>query len=359
MPNPLPAHPSRRTFLARSSAASASLFALPFLRTTAKGATPPAIVGEGDFTYECDHGWGSLPEDHNFGGATHGVAFDSTGQLYVSHHGTHGSIYVFDPEGTFIRSLLPEHQKPDGGACGHGIDIRQEADGQEYLYLSPDHPSLAFTKATLEGEIIWSKDAARLAADSGLDLARYRPTNVSFGAEGDVFLGDGYGSNYIFHYSGAGEFIDAFGGAGDADGKFNTPHGQWLDARDGTPKTVIADRANRRLQWFDQKNQHLATLDGFLFPADIDVQGQIMMVPDLHARITLLDADNQVISHLGDDPAWRARVLDNAEQMRRSPAKWLPGRFVHPHDAAFDQAGNIVVAEWVVGGRLSRLRKVS
>ena len=41
----------------------------------------------------------------------------------------------------------------------------------------------------------------------------------------------------------------------------------------------------------------LKTLDGFLFPADIDVQEEIMLVTDLHARITLLDKGNKVIIH--------------------------------------------------------------
>jgi hypothetical protein len=93
--------------------------------------------------------------------------------------------------------------------------------------------------------------------------------------------------------------------------------------------------------------------------ADIDVQGHVMLVPDLHARITLLDAGNQVIAHLGDDPAWRKRVLDRKEKMRASRPKWQPGRFVHPHDAVFDHAGNIFVAEWVITGRVTKLRRLS
>ena len=38
---------------------------------------------------------------------------------------------------------------------------------------------------------------------------------------------------------------------------------------------------------------------------------------------------------------------------------WQPGKFVHPHDACFDADGNIFVAEWVVGGRVTKLRKLS
>ena len=170
-------------------------------------------------------------------------------------------------------------------------------------------------------------------------------------------LGDGYGSQYLYEYNANDEFVRAIGGAGSDDGQFRTPHGQWLDNRDGTPKLVVADRANARLQWFDMDGKHLRTQDDFLFPADIDSQGDLLLVPDLHARVTILDKDNKVIAQLGDDEAWRARVLDKKESMRTSPDKWQAGKFVHPHDACFDKDGDIFVVEWVRGGRVTKLVK--
>lgn len=317
------------------------------------------VIGKGEHQYECEHFWGKLPENHDYGNASHGAAFDEQGLLYVTHQGTPGSVFVFDAEGAFVKSMFPEHKKNQNSAGGHGIDIRKESDGKEYIYLSPSVSSLAFCKASMDGEILWSKGKPDLEKDSGITLKRYRPTNVSFGPNEDVFLGDGYGSGYIFRYSKDGKFLNVFGGSGTEDGKFRTPHGQWLDDRDGTPKTCVCDRANMRLQWFDMENKHLKTMDGFLFPADIDIMGDIMCVPDLHARVTLLDKSDKVIAQLGDDEAWRARVLDKKEKMRASRSKWKEGKFIHPHDAAFDKNGNIFVAEWVVGGRLTKLRKVS
>jgi hypothetical protein len=102
--------------------------------------------------------------------------------------------------------------------------------------------------------------------------------------------------------------------------------------------------------------KHLRTQGGFLFPADIDIQGDIMMVPDLHARITLLDKNNKVITHLGDNEQWRAKALSAGFRGKR--AEWQAGRFIHPHDACFDKAGNIYTVEWVVGGRVTKLTKV-
>ena len=47
-----------------------------------------------------------------------------------------------------------------------------------------------------------------------------------------------------------------------------------------------------------------------LFPAHFDIRGDVLLVPDLHARVSLFDKDNKPIVHLGDDAAWRKKVLD-------------------------------------------------
>jgi hypothetical protein len=95
------------------------------------------------------------------------------------------------------------------------------------------------------------------------------------------------------------------------------------------------------------------------FPTAIDLQGDVLLVPDLHARITLLDKDNEVIDHLGYDPEWTKAVTTDGFPVRKDPSLWKPGKFVHPHDACFDKAGNIFVTEWVPTGRVTKLSKVS
>jgi hypothetical protein len=80
-------------------------------------------------------------------------------------------------------------------------------------------------------------------------------------------------------------------------------------------------------------------------------------VPDLKARITLLDGKNNVVACFGDDAAWRENVLKM--EAREHPQDCPAGRFIHPHDAAFDADGNIFIAEWVATGRITKLRKLS
>ena len=356
---------SRRSFLKTAALASAAATGPLILNACRKSDSKRPRVGSGEHTYEVYHDWGmdSLPSGHSYGGASHGVAVDADGLVYVTHQGTPDSMFVFDPDGKFIKSLVSNHRVKgkDGkmGGKGHGIDIRREGN-QEFAYLSPNDSSLFYSKTTLDGEVVWNKGREELdeASDKLGEKVNFRPTNASFRPDGGYYLGDGYGSNLIFEYDKNDRFVRAIGGKGKEVGQFSTPHGQWLDDRDGTPKLVVADRANKRLQWFGMDGKYLKTQDGFLFPADIDVQGDLMLVPDLHARVTILDKENKVVAHLGDDEVWRAKVLDKKTAMRTKRNLWEPGKFVHPHDACFDRDGNIFLAEWVVSGRVSKLVKV-
>ena len=332
-----------------------------FVGAEDKAGTKNVILGQGEHTYECIHDWGmsSLPEGANYGNASHGVAVDEAGLIYITHQGKPGSLYVFDPDGKFVRKMADFHMLK-GVAHGHGIDIRKEGN-EEFIYVTASSGYLGWAKINLKGELVWRKDFKEIKAETGMydgKHVRYRPTNVSFSPDGGYFLGDGYGSNYVHQYDKDDKYLRTIGGSGKKDGEFLTPHGQWLDARDGVPKLVVVDRANARLQWFDMEGKHLKTQGGFLFPADADVKGDVLVVPDLHCRITLLDKHNKVIVHLGDDPEWRKVALDEFK-MRGQRPRWQPGKFIHPHDACFDREGNIFVTEWVATGRVTKLKKVS
>jgi hypothetical protein len=135
----------------------------------------------------------------------------------------------------------------------------------------------------------------------------------------------------------------------------------WTDTRPGREASVVvADRINGRLQWFTLEGKHLETQSGFDLPANVDTFGELMLVPELVARVTLLDGKNQVVARLGDDAAWRGKVAaDKKKEIRHHPEQWPDGKFIHPHDACFDAHGNIFIAEWVATGRITKLRKVS
>jgi hypothetical protein len=347
----------RREFLKRSAAAAAGATlagtSMPaFVKAADKGGTKKAVIGEGEHKYECVHRWGQLPS-HLHWETTHGVTVDEAGFVYIKHQGDGGTamdtIVVFDPAGKFVRSfgkgIYPG---------GHGIDIRKEG-GEEFLYLCDIHHREVI-KTNLKGEEVWKRSYPK---EAGVykDVRGYRPTNVAFGPDGGFYVGDGYGSHYIHQYDKDANWVRTWGGEGVAPGKMRTPHGLWLDDRPGrTPSLVVADRANARLQYFTLDGKHEGFVNGLLFPAHFDIRGEVLMVPDLHARVSLFDRNNKVIVHLGDDPEWIKEV--KKLKVRNEPNRWPAGKFIHPHDACFDREGNIFVVEWVPAGRVSFLRRV-
>jgi hypothetical protein len=188
---------------------------------------------------------------------------------------------------------------------------------------------------------------------------RSSPTNVAFAPDGGFYVGDGYGSHYIHQFDKDARWVRTWGGEGVEPGKMKTPHGLWLDNRPGREQSlVVADRANARLQYFTLDGKHLSFVNEVSFPAHFDIRGDVLLVPDLHARVTLFDKDNKVLTHLGYDPDWTKQVLDGFK-IRTQPDRWPAGKFIHPHDACFDKNGNIFVTEWVATGRVSFLRHVS
>jgi hypothetical protein len=135
------------------------------------------------------------------------------------------------------------------------------------------------------------------------------------------------------------------------------PHGIWIDKRAGRdPSIVVVDRQNHVLQYFSLDGQYLQTVSGFGLPANADTWRDLMVVPELFARVSILDRDNKVIARLGEDVS---RIKGDAQfAIRRDRSQWRIGRFVHPHDACFDAADNIFVAEWVATGRVTKLERL-
>lgn len=314
------------------------------------------VIGEGAHKYEVIHDWGECPSDIRYGN-THGVVEDSLGRIYVHHTVNkntekHDSMVVFDSNGKFVKSWGREFE---GGA--HGLHIRREG-RDEFLYLC-DTRRAVVVKASLDGDTVWSigypeESAAYKPGEDG-KRQKYSPTNLAIAPNGDVYVGDGYGSSYINQYDSNGKYIRTFGGKGKQAGQLDCPHGLIVDTRGAKPVLVVADRGNHRIQRFTLDGQHIDFVDGTTLPCHFNVyKNGDVVIPDLGAKVTLMDRDNRLIAHLGDDSA-----ANTWGQLRKEPReKFTPGKFVCPHGACFDHKGNIFVVEWVEVGRVTKLRYV-
>jgi DNA-binding beta-propeller fold protein YncE len=355
---------SRRQFLATTAAGTLAVVGAPSVLTASK-TDSTVVLGEGDYKYEVTHDWPQLPDQFSWQ-TTHGVAVDAAGNLYVIHQGKpelkdHPSIFVFDPDGKFVRSF---GQKFQGG--GHGIEVRKEGN-QEYLYVCNYQAIKNFTKLDLKGEVVWEKNAPMssgvyAAGEDTNHVARkardtFQPTNFAFLDDGGFLLADGYGSYYIHRYDKDANWKSCFGGQGKGEGKFNTPHGIWIDRRQARePSIVVCDRANHTLQILTMDGEYKETIPGFGLPANADTWRDLLLVPELEARISILNNKNEVVARLGEDIA-RVKAK-GGNKIRMNPKEWNPGKFVHPHDACFTPEGDIFVAEWVGTGRVSKMKRL-
>lgn len=366
---------TRRGFLAASAATAAMPF---FVSGQRKSGTAAPIVGEGEHTYECIHDWGELPAHIQYGN-THSVCEDMQGHIYI-HHTVNAksqspdAVVVFDDKGKFVRSWGGMFR---GGA--HGMHYNKEG-RDEFLYLCDEKHGLV-TKRTLKGEEVWTmgypQDSApymRIPGKPSPGLP-YRPTNIAIAPNGDFWVGDGYGSSYILHYSGKGAYpklLNTFGGlpanqpqgnaspAGGPDAPIDslrTPHGNFIDLRDpAKPILLVADRGNRRIVRYTLDDKPIDVVAGTRAPCHFHEHKGVVVVPDLQSRVTLFDKSNKVIAHLGE-----GTYPGGFGEIRRTEDRsaFQPGKFVAPHGAMFDHAGNIFVVEYVEIGRVTKLRKVA
>jgi hypothetical protein len=430
---------TRRIFLGASAAA-------PFVWAASKTDSKNPILGMGDHQYECIHDWGDLPANIKYGN-THSVCEDAQGHIYI-HHTVHAtsqspdSVVVFDNKGKFVRSFGPMFR---GGA--HGMHLSKEGK-TEYLYFCDEKHGIV-TKRTLKGEEVWTmgypqgspiyQKGPGSTGPGGAAGLNYRPTNFAIAPNLDFWVGDGYGSYYMFHYSqasstaypklektfggppagqaqggaggrgpgagggagagrgagggggrggdqaaagagagaggGAGAGAGAGGGAGRGAGRgpaappppgqagvprnvpiesMNNPHGNMVDLRDpANPILLVADRGNSRIVRYKLDDTPIDVVAGTKSPCHFHTYKETIVVPDLQARVTLLDKSNNIILHLGEP------TMPNPPRTTENRADFIPGQFVQPHGAIFDHAGNIFVAEWVEIGRVTKLRKVA
>jgi hypothetical protein len=323
-----------------------------FLRAEDKATAKAKVYGKGAHTYEVVDNWAQRPESKPWGN-THMVQELADGRILVHHTGPE-SVHVFDPDGKFISAWGAEFA---GGA--HGMDLRKEGN-EEFLYFAPSGQHRV-VKTNLKGEKVFelgypkdAKNAEGKPCYNGPD--KYVPTFIALPANGDFYVTDGYGSNYVHRYNIKGEYQSTFGGSGNGDGQLSCPHGIWIDTRDeANPAVLVADRSNVRLQWFTLDGKYIKQVkDELRHPCHFDQQGTDILIPDLHGRVTIFDKDNKLVTHLGDNPKNEQRGKNGVLKEALTP-----GDFCTPHGAIWDKAGNIFVAEWLPYGRVTKLKKVS
>jgi DNA-binding beta-propeller fold protein YncE len=292
--------------------------------------------------YSIAPGFFEQDPDHKPLGPCHGgVVLDKAGNIYVTTD-TERGIVVFSPKGKFLRAFGPTRI--------HGLELRREK-GAEYIYGArpSDHEVV---KLKLDGGQVW---AIHFPPEAGIykDEKGFNPCAVTVAPDGSIFVADGYGSNYVLKFDKDRKFMKAFGGPGEAEGKFKTCHGIALDTRQGKPLLLVCNRNSNRVEYWDLDGNFVRVIQKDLrMPAAVHIRGDYAVFPELQGRVTVLGKDGAIVAQVGDNPNEKQRANFGLTQ-----DQWKDGICNSPHGASIDKDGNLIVSEWSQFGHLHKFTR--
>lgn len=197
-------------------------------------------------------GWGFGTGVDDFG-LISAVATDSAGNVLVLSRAPKGVLHRFDPEGNWLGDWDFSFSSP------HGLWVGP--DDRVFITDTQDQVVRIFDSS---GTVVQTIGTPGMVGAPGEPFDQ--PTRAVQGPSGDIYVSDGYGQNWVHRFNSEGDLIVSWGGEGDGPGEFQTPHSLWID---GDERVYVVDRANGRVQVFDNVGTVLAIWNGFQFPHDI------------------------------------------------------------------------------------------
>ena len=293
--------------------------------------------------------WLKLPAGRPQIGNMHGdVAVSSKGDIYVSVQDPDAGVQVYGPDGTFL------HNVPNAPSDFHGFVIRQQPVG-EFLF-GPTLRGQTIVKMTLDGQVVLTIPASVIPDEYKIRNARSGQlgvllTSMDVAPNGDLYVSDGYASDYVHRFDRNGKYLTSFGGKKEPY-SFNTLHKIAIDPRFQPVRIIATDRANNRVVHLSLDGQFLGVVaKDLLLPAAVTIDGDNAVIGELTGRVTILDRAGTVLTRLGANS--EAGVGTN----KVPPEQWRPGLLLSPHGVALNQRGDLFVAEFSMFGRVHRFNR--
>lgn len=334
---------SRRDFLKVTAATSAAM-TLPVFNIISKPVLGDEVIGHGNFRYRVHKAWGNLDPEKTPVKNCHEMVMDKKGRLIMVTDETKNNIIIYDRSGKLLSTWGNEFP------AGHGLTLFNEGE-EQVLFISDNGGRVV--KTTLDGKIIMElPDPREIGVYENKEMA-YKPTETAIAPNGDIYVADGYGSQYIMQFSPKGEFIRRFGGPGDGDENFSTAHGVCIDDRDPNNITLLCtSRAHNAFKRFSLDGKYLSTIflpGAFVCRAVIDDQNIYAGVCWSRLRylnqtpnsgfVTILDGKDRVVSN----PGGTKPVYEKGElqlMVQDQPV------FQHCHDVCVDGDKNLYICQW-------------
>ena len=243
--------------------------------------------------YRTMENWAKLPAGRSWG-STSAVDIDRDGRsVWVAERcGANScagknddSILHFDASGKLIKSfgsgmfLFP-----------HGIAV--DKDGNVWITDGQSANGKGFTvvKFSPDGKVLMT-----------LDYAFNQPNDVAIAPNGDIFVSEGHtpmmGSAQILKFNKDGKFLMKWGKHGPGASEFEVPHTLAFDSRG---RLFVGDRANNRIQIFDQDGKYLDQWKQFSRPSGMYI--------DKNDILYVTDSESTDKEGYGYNPGWKRGI---------------------------------------------------
>ncbi len=303
-------------------------------------------IGEGSFRYKLVPGWATENADKYKLGNCNAISQDSRGRILLLHTSKEQCLIALSPEGKVLDAW------GNFTVAAHGLAVVKEKGG-EVLFISDHSPNGKIYKTTLDGEILMTISCP-MESKLYKNPNEFKPAKTLHLPNGEFYVIDGYGKDYIHKFNAEGKWISAFGGdigTGEAQLKHWGPHGGAIDYRNPTePVMILALSDQQKIKrftlngkWIDTKTfpgsnpRDVIFHRGHLFvhhlgdnwPKDRNAPGYI----------SVMDHDLKVVANLG---GYSPKYDDSGKLSRMSHNTHL---FHHPHGMGIDKEGNIYIAQ--------------
>lgn len=332
----------RRKFLKNSALFSTGVLAVPsFLHA---GMADGVIIGQNHKRYKVDTKWGALDAARYPVKDCHEMVQDKKGRIILLTNETRNNVIIYNRKGKLIKTW--GHEYPGG----HGLTLFDE-NGTEVLFIC-DNNRHQVIKTDLEGRVLMTLDYP-VATGKYEKAEQYVPTETAIAPNGDIYVADGYGKDFVIQYDHKGNYIRHFGGRGEKEENLVNAHGICVDTRDkNNPCLIVSSRVQNAFKRYTMDGRYLGTIPvpGAWVCRPV-VKGEYLYAAVLKSSsqadaksgfITILDKNNKVVSNPGGtSPEYVNGNLNELSQADKV--------FQYPHDVCVDDEENIYVAQWNSG----------
>ncbi|HSC54795.1 MAG TPA: 6-bladed beta-propeller [Phnomibacter sp.] len=332
----------RRNFIHQSVLAAGSIaFSASALK--AYGSVYDVEFGHGNKRYKLNEKWSQADVSRYPVNDCHEMVQDKKGRIILLTNETKNNILIYDKSGKLLESWGTEYP----GA--HGLTLFNEG-GEDVLFIC-DNNRHQVIKTTIGGRVLMTLEYPK---ETGMynNATEYIPTETAIAPNGDIYVVDGYGKDFVIQYDSRGKYIRHFGGRGTEAKHLRNAHGICVDTRNGKPELIVTSREQNAFKRYSMSGEYIGTINmpgAWVCRPVIKGNYLYAAVLQTHSRqgqqsgfVTVLNKDNTVVSNIaGSQPNYTNGQLQEMYQTIKA--------FSYPHDVCIDDEECMYVAQWNSG----------